>query len=119
MAYTHQAQIPLQNLSSQAKHAEIFPNLHSSIISIRQLYNNECIVTFDKHEIIVSKNKYTIIEVYREPMNGFWSFPLHHPAQNNKQSKMLEQNTCKTGANTLNQWHRGTPEHINQHAINT
>ena len=32
MASTHQAQIPLKTLSIQAKHAEIFPNLHSSII---------------------------------------------------------------------------------------
>ena len=26
---------------------------------------------------------------------------------------------AKTGANTLNQWFPGTPEHINQHPINT
>ena len=34
IASTHQSQIPLKHLSSQAKHAEIFPNLHSSLISI-------------------------------------------------------------------------------------
>ena len=52
MASTHQAQIPLQNLSRQAKHKEIFPTLHSSIISIGQLCDDECIVTFEKHRVI-------------------------------------------------------------------
>ena len=40
MASTHQAQIQLENLSSQEKHAEIFPNLHSSLISIGKLCDN-------------------------------------------------------------------------------
>ena len=41
MASTHQAQNPLHNLSSQAKHAEILPNLHTSLISIGKLCDNE------------------------------------------------------------------------------
>ena len=72
MAFTHQTQIPLKQLSSQAKHAEIFPNLHSSLISIGQLCDDKCIVTFDKHKVVVSKNKDTIIEGYRDPTNGLW-----------------------------------------------
>ena len=94
MASTHQAQIPLKNLSSQAKHAEIFPNLHSSLISIGQLCDDEFIFTFDKHKVIVSKNKVIIIEGYRDPTNGLWRFPLHHPSQNNKQANILEPNLC-------------------------
>ena len=70
MTSTHQAQIPLTHLSSQAKYAEIFPNLHSSLISIGQLCDDECIVTFEKHKVIVSKNKDIIIEGYRDPING-------------------------------------------------
>ena len=34
VASIHQAQIPLKKISSQAKHAEIFPKLHSSLISL-------------------------------------------------------------------------------------
>ena len=34
MVSTHQSQNPLHNLSSQGKHVEIFPNIHSSLISI-------------------------------------------------------------------------------------
>ena len=69
MASTHQAHIPLKILSSQAKGAEIFPNLQSSLISIGQLRDDEFIVTFDKQKVIVSKNKYVIIEGYRDPKN--------------------------------------------------
>ena len=57
MSSMHQAQIPLQNLSIQAKHAEIFPNLHSSLISIGKLCDNECIITFENQKVIVIKNK--------------------------------------------------------------
>ena len=94
MESTHQAQIPLKTLSSQAKHAEIFPNLHSSLISIGQLCDNECMVTFDNHKVIVSKNRDIIIEVYWDPTNGLWQLPLHHPAQNNKQANTLEPHLC-------------------------
>ena len=69
IASTHQSQIPLQNLSRQAKYSEIFPTLHSSLISIEQLFYNECIVTFDKHIVIVRKSKANIIEGYQDSMN--------------------------------------------------
>ena len=94
MASTHQSQTPLNHLSSQAKHAEIFPKLHSSLISIGQLCDHECIVTFDKHKVIVSKNKDIITEGYRDPTNGLWKFPFHHSAQNNKQANILEPQSC-------------------------
>ena len=85
---------PTKILSSQAKHAEIFPELHSSIISIGQLCDNECMVTFDKHKVIVSKNKDIIIEGYRDPTNALWKFSLRHPDQNNKQANILEPHLC-------------------------
>ena len=89
MAYTQQAHIPLENVSRQEKHAEIFPNLHFSLISIRQLGDYKCIVTFENHKVIVSKNKDKIIEGYRDPMNGLFHFPLYHLSQNNNKSIML------------------------------
>ena len=94
MASTHQSQIRLKKLSSQAKHAEIFPDLHSSLISIGQLCDDRCIVTFDKDKVIVSKNKYIIIEGCWDPINGLWQFPLHNPSQNTKQANILEPHLC-------------------------
>ena len=85
---------PTKKLSSQAKHAETFPNLCSSLISIGILCVNECIVTIDNHKIIVSKNKYIIIEFYSDPTNGLWRFPIHHPSQNNKQANILDPHLC-------------------------
>ena len=80
MASTHQYHIPLNIISSQEKHAEIFPNLHSIIIPIGKLCDYGFIVTFDKHKGIESINKDIIIEGYPDPINGLWRFPLHHTA---------------------------------------
>ena len=115
MASTHQAHIPLKKLSSQAKYAEIFPNLHSSLISLGQLFDDKCIVTFYKHKVIVSKNKYIIIEGYRYPTNGLWKFPLIiHPITINKWTFCSH-----TYATTVDQWRHSTPEHITQHPSKT
>ena len=95
MESTHQYQTQNFFLSGQAKHSEIFPDLHSSLISIRQFFEDGFIVTFDKHKFIVIKNRDIIIEGYREPTNGIWIFPLHHPAQNNKQANIMEPHLCK------------------------
>ena len=65
LASTHQANIPINHLSSQAKHAEIFPNLHSSLISIGQLCDDESIVTFDKHKVIASKTRISSLKAIR------------------------------------------------------
>ena len=94
MVFTHQSKIPHKKLSIQATHAEIFPNLHSSLISIGKLCDDECIVTFDNHKFIVSKNKNVIIEGYQDPKNGLWQFPIHHPSQNNKQANILDPHLC-------------------------
>ena len=40
MESTKQDQFPLQSLSKQAKHAEIFSPLHSSLISIGDVFND-------------------------------------------------------------------------------
>ena len=95
MSYTHQAQIPLHNLSGKGKYAEIFPTLLSSLISIGKLCDNECIVTFDKHIVIVRKNKADIIEGYQDLMYGLWCFPIHDPYRDNQQSNMLADITSK------------------------
>ena len=58
MISTHQSQIPLEISSIQVKNAKISPKLRSSLISIGQLCDNECIFTFDKHKVIVSKKGY-------------------------------------------------------------
>ena len=70
MSSNHKAQITLQNLTIQAKHAEIFPSLHSSLISIKKFFDDECIINFDKHRVVVGKYNPKIIEGYQDPING-------------------------------------------------
>ena len=85
---------PTKKLSIQANHAENSLNFHSSLISIGQLCDNECIVTLDKHKLIVSKNKDIIFEGFRDPTNGLWKFPLYHPSHNRKQANILDPHLC-------------------------
>ena len=89
MASTQQAHILLKNVLIQARHEDIFPGLHSSIISIGQVCDDKCIVNFDKHKFTLSENKYIIIEGYREPTNGLWRFPFRRQSHNNKQANIL------------------------------
>ena len=78
MVYTKQDQLPLQNLS---KHAKILHTIHSSLISIDQLCDEECIVAFDKHKVVVTNHYKTIIEGYQDTMGGLWCFPFNDPSQ--------------------------------------
>ena len=54
----------------------------------------ECIFTFNKHKLILSRHKDIIIEGYWDPTNWLWQFPLHHTAQNNKQANILKPHLC-------------------------
>ena len=94
MASTYQAQIPLKQLSRQAKNAGTFPNLHSSLISIGQVCDDECIVTFDKHKVIVSKTSISSLKAIGTQQMDYGDslFIIHF--QNNKQAKILEPHLC-------------------------
>lgn len=55
--------IPIPSLSNQAQKAHIFPKLTSAnLLSIGQLCDDNCIATFDKHKLIITKNNKTLIE---------------------------------------------------------
>ena len=103
MESTQQSQLPLHNLSRQAKYTEMFSTLNSSLISVDKLCDDECIFVFHKHKVMVIKRNENIIEVYQDPMNGLWSFPFHYPSQVNQQSNMIAQNPEKH-QNTSKQW---------------
>ena len=106
---THRSYIPLRYLSSQEKHAEIFSNLHSSLISIGQLFDDECIVTFDKHKVIVSKKA-----IGTQQMDYGDSIFIIQPITKNKQRLWSH-----TYATTVDQWRHSTPEHIAKHPSKT
>ena len=94
MASTHQSQISIHNLSKQKNMQKYSPP--STPVSFQlEICGYLFIVTFDKHRVIVRKNKANIIEGYWGPMNGFWCFPLHDSSQGSQQSNMISHITSK------------------------
>ena len=54
---THQGHLPFgQHLNPQATKTSLFPNLHNNLISVGQLCNDGCTVTFTKSTMTVTKN---------------------------------------------------------------
>ena len=74
---THSRQLRLHpTLSHTAKQAFLFPDLTTgSLISIGKLCDDDCVATFKKHSVTISKNKKTIITGPRLA-NGLWHLPL-------------------------------------------
>ena len=74
---SHECSLDHPVLSQQANKAFIFPKLQlSNLISVDQLCDDNCTVTFSKTNAIVSKNNETILTGQRNPTNGMWTLPL-------------------------------------------
>ena len=66
-------------LPHSATQAHILPKLDpQSLISIHVLYDHNCTVIFDKHNITIEHNNHHILHSPCLP-NGLWSLPLHSP----------------------------------------
>ena len=52
---THTANIPIPTLPLAATKAFIFPHLHSALLSVGQLCDSECHVTFSKENVKIYK----------------------------------------------------------------
>ena len=62
MKSTHEATLPMSQLSTEARTAHIFPNLiQSALISITQLCDNGCKVIFSKRQEKIYKNNTLIL----------------------------------------------------------
>ena len=77
MTSTGTAQLPIPNTSPQAQEAHIFPTLTSAnLLSIGQLCDDNCIATFTKNKLKITKNNQTILEGERNNGNGMWYIPI-------------------------------------------
>ena len=78
---THKGGLPLKHgtaLPPAATKTHVFPQLQSSsLVSIGQLCDDNCIAILDKQEINVYKNKQLIFKGHRNPSDGLWDIPLH------------------------------------------
>ena len=70
--------IPLSNkLSAKAKQAIVLPNLHSSsLISLGQLYDDDCKVILNKKELNVYKDKQVLLKGYQNSKDSLWDIPI-------------------------------------------
>ena len=64
-------------LSSQAKTANILPHLQSaSLISLGQLCDDDCTVILDKYSLTATKNGQVVLTGTRNPQDGLWDVSL-------------------------------------------
>ena len=59
---THSTHLPFDNLSSSATNALVYPDItNSSLLSIGQLCDNDCVALFHKHYVKILKDGKVII----------------------------------------------------------
>ena len=78
----HTTTINIPGLSDNAKNAHVLAELKSSsLLSIGQICDDNCIAIFSKTKLHVAKKQKIILQGTRDPLNGMWNFPL--PLQDN------------------------------------
>ena len=74
---THTCNLDIDWLPEEATEAHIVPDLaHTSLISIRQLCDNGCTVTYNKHACKVYYKNNLVWLGTRKPKTGLWVLPL-------------------------------------------
>jgi hypothetical protein len=74
---SHTCNLLLTDLQHQARQAHILPGLvHNSLISVGQLCDNDCSVTFTQDQVLVSRNKKNVMYGSRDPKSRLWRFNL-------------------------------------------
>jgi hypothetical protein len=74
---SHTFDLLLADLPPQARKAHILPGLvHNSLISVGNLFNNGCNVTFTQEQVTVSKNGKCVMYGSRDPRSRLWRVDL-------------------------------------------
>ena len=77
MYSTHEAELDLPNLPIEARRVHIVPALQTaSLLSMGQLCDAGCIVTFDSKSVAVHRNDELILDGIRTPATGLWHLSL-------------------------------------------
>ena len=83
---THTASLPIPSLNDNATKVHIFPNLHSALLSVGQLCDSDCSVTFKQKNVCIYNSKNELITTgWRDPSSGMYKIPLpiHNPQTSN------------------------------------
>jgi hypothetical protein len=79
---SHTCNLLLTDLPPQARQAHILPGLvHNSLISVGQLCDNGCIVTFTHDQVTVTKNKKCVMHGSRDPKSRLWRVNLNQKSK--------------------------------------
>jgi hypothetical protein len=82
---SHTCDLLLADLTPQARQAHIFPGLvHNSLISVGQLCDNGCNVTFTQEQVMVSKNRKCVMYGSRDPRSRLWRVDLKQRFETNQ-----------------------------------
>jgi len=83
MKSTHNLTVPLApTLSSQAQQGHLLPNVNTGfLISISKFRDDDCMTTFSKKDVIITKNDKLIIHGNHSKVDGLWHIPPEiHPS---------------------------------------
>jgi hypothetical protein len=82
---SHTCDLLLADLPTQSWKAHILPGLvHNSLISVGQLCDNGCSVTFTQEQVTVSKNGKFVMYGSRDPRSRLWIVDLKHRLETNQ-----------------------------------
>jgi hypothetical protein len=82
---SHTCALLLTDLPPQARKAHILPGLvHNSLISVGQLCDNGCRVTFTQEQVTVSKNGKCVMYGSRDPRSRLWRVDLKQRFETNQ-----------------------------------
>ena len=80
MYSTHEAELDITSLPLAARRVHIVPALSTfSLISIGQLCDSGCQVTFDANSVTVSHNTQIVLSGQRDTATGLWHLNLADP----------------------------------------
>ncbi len=82
--------LPLSNhLSKTAQSAHVLPKLRTSLISLGQLADDNCIIMLTKQHLKVFKHCRCILNGHQNAVDGLWDIPLQNSSYPSVQKLML------------------------------
>jgi len=103
MTATHTADLNLPNLPRTACTAHINPALGTtSLISVGQLCDAQCIATFTNNKVTITHNNNTILTGKQTKSSNLWQATIPHIAEKTAQQNNMEQQQ-EPSANNVNQ----------------
>jgi hypothetical protein len=87
---SHTCNLLLRALPPQERQAHILPGLvHNPLISVGQLCDNGCSVTFTQDQVTVSRNEKCVIYGSRDPKSRLWRVNLKQKLKKKKYSAIM------------------------------